>query len=324
LLYDGHSSVRQLSNNSGGIVTDQVYSYDAYGVSLGYTGTKDTNLQYTGEYYDNDLSQYYLRARYYNPSNGRFNRIDPFSGNNQDPQSLHKYLYCHANPVNAIDPSGEFLSYIGQLCTWAIRKIVRGISIAVKYAVTRQFATSVGAKMVLVGIAIANMALAVYSYSFAPTVVIFMDKHLKPTKLYNPDRQDIERQIEIFKKDKIKLAAFYIRSHATSEFMHLGNKTFLQMSGGNLVVIDSQGSFDMGGALNDLLEKTGTVILAGCHTGAGESSIAQEVSSILLGRKVLGGQRFSAQTPLSDSSFFMANIFKDGKKIGEDFGFHAP
>ena len=34
--------------------------------------------------------------------------MDPFAGNNQDPQSLHKYLYCHANPVNAIDPSGEF------------------------------------------------------------------------------------------------------------------------------------------------------------------------------------------------------------------------
>jgi len=41
-LYDGHGSVRQLSNSSGGIVTDQVFSYDAYGVSIGYTGTKDT------------------------------------------------------------------------------------------------------------------------------------------------------------------------------------------------------------------------------------------------------------------------------------------
>jgi lysylphosphatidylglycerol synthetase-like protein (DUF2156 family) len=28
-------------------------------------------------------------------------------GSNDDPQSLHKYAYCHGNPVNAIDPSGE-------------------------------------------------------------------------------------------------------------------------------------------------------------------------------------------------------------------------
>jgi len=81
LQYDGHGSTRQLTDNNGGIVTDQVYSYDAYGVSIGYTGTKNTDLLYAGEHYDNDLSQYYLRARYYNPSNGRFNRVDPFSGN---------------------------------------------------------------------------------------------------------------------------------------------------------------------------------------------------------------------------------------------------
>ena len=67
-----------------------------------------TSLLYAGEQYDSDLSHYYLRARYYNPWSGTFNRTDPFAGNNSDPQSLHKYLYCHANPVNMIDPSGEF------------------------------------------------------------------------------------------------------------------------------------------------------------------------------------------------------------------------
>ena len=49
---------------------------------------------------------YYNRARYYDQNTGRFNRIDPFPGNTEDPQSLHKYLYAHANPVNNTDPSG--------------------------------------------------------------------------------------------------------------------------------------------------------------------------------------------------------------------------
>jgi hypothetical protein len=48
-----------------------------------------------------------LRARYYDPTTGRFNRLDPFFGNQFDPQSFHKYLYTHADPVNGIDPSGE-------------------------------------------------------------------------------------------------------------------------------------------------------------------------------------------------------------------------
>jgi hypothetical protein len=54
------------------------------------------------------MQQYYLRARWYDQQTGRFNRIDPFAGNNQDPQSLHKYLYAHNNPINATDPSGMF------------------------------------------------------------------------------------------------------------------------------------------------------------------------------------------------------------------------
>lgn len=41
-------------------------------------------------------------------TNGWFNRFDPFEGVSEDPQSLHKYAYVHADPVNMIDPTGEF------------------------------------------------------------------------------------------------------------------------------------------------------------------------------------------------------------------------
>jgi RHS repeat-associated protein len=64
-------------------------------------------LLHSGEQFDTGLQQYYLRARYYNPNNGRFNRLDPFAGNNFDPQSLHKYGYAHGDPINGSDPSGE-------------------------------------------------------------------------------------------------------------------------------------------------------------------------------------------------------------------------
>ncbi len=67
----------------------------------------DTSLLYSGEQYDGASDQYYLRARYYNPASGTFNRTDPYAGNTQDPQSLHKYAYVHNNPINAIDPLGK-------------------------------------------------------------------------------------------------------------------------------------------------------------------------------------------------------------------------
>jgi len=92
LLYDGHGSTRQLVSGSVGstsIIDD--FSYDSYGVLLqdessaqsnpGKTPAQATSLLYTGEHFDSDAQQYYLRARWYNPLNGRFNRVDPFSDN---------------------------------------------------------------------------------------------------------------------------------------------------------------------------------------------------------------------------------------------------
>ncbi|MGB0064101.1 MAG: RHS repeat-associated core domain-containing protein, partial [Terracidiphilus sp.] len=50
---------------------------------------------------------YYLRARYYNPTTGRFMSRDPKDGKLTDPKSLHKYLYADGDPVNRRDPLGR-------------------------------------------------------------------------------------------------------------------------------------------------------------------------------------------------------------------------
>jgi hypothetical protein len=42
-----------------------------------------------------------------NPLMGRFSSMDSFEGNDGDPQSLHKYLYCGKDPVNGVDPTGH-------------------------------------------------------------------------------------------------------------------------------------------------------------------------------------------------------------------------
>jgi RHS repeat-associated protein len=103
--YDGGGSVRQLTNSTGQ-VTDS-YEYDAFGNSFTKQGTTPNNYLYRGEQYDSDLGLYYLRARYYNPTTGRFMSRDPLSGQAKDPASLHKYLYANGDPVNGIDPSGR-------------------------------------------------------------------------------------------------------------------------------------------------------------------------------------------------------------------------
>ena len=42
----------------------------------------------------------YLRARYYDPTTGRFNRLDPYVGSVENPSSLNKYTYANNNPIS--------------------------------------------------------------------------------------------------------------------------------------------------------------------------------------------------------------------------------
>lgn len=105
-LYDGHGDVRGLLDDDG-TVTD-TYRYNAYGELLNKTGTTENHYLYTGEYYDEASSLYYLRARYMNPSTGTFISMDSYEGNIYDPDTLHKYLYANGNPVKYTDPSGKF------------------------------------------------------------------------------------------------------------------------------------------------------------------------------------------------------------------------
>ncbi len=89
-LYDGHGTVRALANESGKL-TD-TYTYDAFGNLISSTGSTANNYRYCGEQFDSTTGLYYLRARYMNPSVGRFISMDTYQGSNADPISLHKYF----------------------------------------------------------------------------------------------------------------------------------------------------------------------------------------------------------------------------------------
>jgi len=112
-LQDGHGNNRQLAQINGTVSYN--YDYEAYGsiqsvISSSGEGAAATTKLFCGEQYDATpgMGLYNLRARYYDPLNGRFNQRDLSAGNNEDPQSLHKYLYVNCDPINATDPSGNF------------------------------------------------------------------------------------------------------------------------------------------------------------------------------------------------------------------------
>jgi RHS repeat-associated protein len=116
--YDGNMSTRQLTDATG-LITD-TYTYDAFGNPLASTGSTPNNYLYTGEQYDPNAGFYYLRARYYNPEIGRLVTRDTYIGSCWEPQTLHKYVYAHNNPISNVDPSGHAALYIEVLMTTAV------------------------------------------------------------------------------------------------------------------------------------------------------------------------------------------------------------
>ena len=105
-LYNAHGDVVKYINANGAVL--QSYDYDAFGEEADPSTTDANPFRYAGQYFDDETGTYYLRARYYNPGNGRFTQQDSWGyADPADPLSLNLYVYCYGNPVKYYDPSGN-------------------------------------------------------------------------------------------------------------------------------------------------------------------------------------------------------------------------
>jgi len=104
-LYNGHGDVVQITDSAGNIVNS--YEYDEWGNITSQTETIENEFKYAGQIYDSETGLYYLRARYYDPTTGRFISKDSNEGSIVNPLSLNLYTYCVNNPIIFVDPSGN-------------------------------------------------------------------------------------------------------------------------------------------------------------------------------------------------------------------------
>jgi RHS repeat-associated protein len=106
--YDGLGSVVGLTNADGNL--KQRYTYDAWGETLHIMGSREigtkNKFQFTGEALDPATRLYYLRARYYDSTVGRFISRDVLPGFIAIPLSSNRYQYSLGNPIRYTDPSG--------------------------------------------------------------------------------------------------------------------------------------------------------------------------------------------------------------------------
>jgi RHS repeat-associated protein len=102
---DGLGSVTSLSNSAGTLA--QTYTFDSFGKQTATSGSLTNPFQYTGREFDSETGIYYYRARYFDPSAGRFLSEDRLRSQG----GANFYRYTQNNPLVWIDPSGDNLCY---------------------------------------------------------------------------------------------------------------------------------------------------------------------------------------------------------------------
>ena len=100
---DEQGSTVYITGSDG--AAENCYLYDTFGNVVDSQETIRNRIRYTGQQYDQETGQYYLRARFYNPMLGRFTQEDTYRGD-----GLNLYAYCGNNPVVYYDPSGHNMS----------------------------------------------------------------------------------------------------------------------------------------------------------------------------------------------------------------------
>ncbi|MGH9391848.1 MAG: RHS repeat-associated core domain-containing protein, partial [Vicinamibacteria bacterium] len=90
-----------------GTVLEKI-EYRPFGSTLSDTGGPDVRHRFTGQERDKESGLSYYGARYYDPSIGRFLSPDSLVPDPFDSQAFNRYSYVRNNPLNRIDPSGNF------------------------------------------------------------------------------------------------------------------------------------------------------------------------------------------------------------------------
>ena len=125
---DHLGSIRLITDGAGLAVNG--YDYDAFGNFEPTTVAPIASpYAFTAREHDPESGLHYYRARYYDPSIGRFIGEDPLACGSNDP-NLYRYVFN--TPVNSTDPNGEFeLSQNAFLMLTALTATVTAVTIIV-------------------------------------------------------------------------------------------------------------------------------------------------------------------------------------------------
>ncbi|MFO1323087.1 MAG: RHS repeat-associated core domain-containing protein [Burkholderiales bacterium] len=101
--YDEQGTPQRVTDKSGALIWSA--RYNPFGrATVDAQSTLELNLRLPGQYFDVETGLHYNDRRYYDPDTGRYLSEDPISFDG----GLNLYAYASGDPVNRIDPTGEF------------------------------------------------------------------------------------------------------------------------------------------------------------------------------------------------------------------------
>ena len=96
----------------------EIHNYEPFGADFADLGSPiiEQDVRFTGKLFDTSTEKHYFNARYYNGITTdssyemppRFLSPDVINGNPEGGQSWNRYRYCLNNPVNMVDPDGNY------------------------------------------------------------------------------------------------------------------------------------------------------------------------------------------------------------------------
>ncbi len=174
-LADHLGSIVQETSSSANVAVDR--EYDPWGHLL--QGAATSGYAYTARQWDSEIGLYYYRARYYDPSAGRFVSEDPI-GFNAGPNF---FAYVLGSPIQYRDPSGLELMpagvpYMQPVTSGAAGALLRGVAEGAMAAgaivVTAGIATFAGVPMALTTATVGAIGALAAGLTVAETIVNYI------------------------------------------------------------------------------------------------------------------------------------------------------